>query len=200
MLTKERLQDIFYAHTTALSEKDIILPSDEFDKVFSLILEDQEKQFYHEKEATEAAQWLIDREDKTRRHYGSYKLLDRIQNHIGDEERNAQIAIADKKQLIEDALVYFRSVVMIAESIGMAGTHAEKSARLRGLIELLNSAISKLRKEQTDSILNNWEMFHWGYSDYPYKRILENYSDLQRQNDDLKKIAEKYAPKDEIPF
>lgn len=197
MLTKERLQDIFHANTSAINGE-IVLRSDNFNEVVAIILESQSNQL---EEAKEAIKFLIDREEKTRRHYSSYTLLDRLQNHIADEERNAQSAIADKKRLIEDATVYFRSVIMISESIGMASTHAEKSARLRGLIELLNSAISKLRQEQQESLLNNWEHFHWGYSDYPYKRILENYSDLQRENDRMKEFIKKNHPDDsELPF
>lgn len=111
--------------------------------------------------------------------------------------------IGKRKQLIEDALVYFRSVVMITESIGMAGTHAEKSARLRGLIELLNSAISKLRAEQSDSLLNNWESYSWSYSDYPYRAMLESMNRLKAQNEYLKaKLPEENKDNilDSLPF
>lgn len=105
-------------------------------------------------------------------------------------------AIADKKELTEDALVYFRSIIMIAESIGMAGTHAEKSARLRGLIELLNTAISKLRNNQQQDILHHWDTFSWSYSEYPYRRMIDEYNQLKRENERMNKLLTENNVKD----
>lgn len=136
--------------------------------------------------------------------YGSYYSTDSLPNKLlrvlQSAERGSVSAIADKRKLIEDALVYFRSVAMISESIGMAGTHAEKASRLRGLIELLNSAIGKLRNEQQESLLQNWESFSWSYSDYPYRKVLENYKALQIQNEQMKAILEKNNIKEDLPF
>lgn len=130
-------------------------------------------------------------------------------HHCGDEaeqiasilnhyERTAASAIGEKKDAIDGTLVYFRSLVMLCESIGMAHTHGEKNARLRGLVELLNSAIGKLKQEKTDALLNNWEMYSWSYSDYPYRGVIEKYNDLKRENEELKKLIPKQN--DDLPM
>jgi hypothetical protein len=143
---------------------------------------------------------IKDKEAEYNSYYSTDSLPNKLLHVLQSAETGSQTAIADKRKLIEDALVYFRSVVMIVESIGMAGTHAEKSARLRGLIELLYSAIGKLRNDQQDSLLQNWESFSWSYSDYPYRKVLENYKDLQRQNEQMKSVLEKNNIKDDLPF
>ena len=107
-----------------------------------------------------------------------------ILNHY---ERLAASAISNRKTLIDDALVYFRSVTMLFESVGMASTHAEKSARLRGLIELLQSAIKKLKNEKEEELLNNWHFMSWDYSQYPYQSVLEKYGRMKAEHEELKK-------------
>lgn len=199
MLTKERLQEIFHSNTTGINGV-TALQTDQFEEVFALILNEQTKPTECETELKAIASYLVNREKETRHHYSSRSILEKLEYQISEEERQTRAALAEKRQMIEDALVYFRSVVMIAESIGMAGTHAEKSARLRGLIELLNSAITKLRNQQQESLLNNWDSFHWGYSDYPYRRILEKFNDMYRENKGMKKILEENNLIDKLPF
>jgi hypothetical protein len=75
---------------------------------------------------------------------------------------------------------------MLAESVGMGSTHGEKAARLRGMIELLDNTISKLKEEHTDQILNHWPFGFGGMSDYPYRAILEKLDSLKRENEELK--------------
>ncbi|GAB3701231.1 hypothetical protein GCM10027592_29130 [Spirosoma flavus] len=119
-------------------------------------------------------------------HCGS--LADKIGSVLRHYQRESASAIGERKRMTEDTLVYFRSVVMITESIGLAGTHGEKNARLRGLIELLNTAIDKLRDEQLNGLLHNWPDYSiGGRSDYPYRSILDEVRNLKRENDELKK-------------
>jgi len=108
----------------------------------------------------------------------------KIRNIISHFQQETAKAISTKKALVEDCVVYFRSVVMLAESVGMAETHAEKSARLRGLVQLLESAIVKLRNSQGDELMHNWQYFDFNISDYPYRAVLRN---LQRENQEMKR-------------
>lgn len=147
---------------------------------------------------------VILRHEKSQHHYYAGDEADEIQAIISSYESTAANAIDSNRQMTEDTLVYFRSVVMITESIGMAGTHAEKAARLRGLIELLNSAITKLKNKQSDEILNNWRWMSWDYSTYPYQSILSKMEELKRENEQLKlQMAgpiSKQEPKEQLPF
>lgn len=138
---------------------------------------------------------FIQRHEKSIHIFHAGDIADKTAQVVNHYEHLAAEAVTKRKQFIEDALVYFRSVIMITETIGMAGTHAEKAARLRGLVELLNSVINKLKDEQTENILSNWEFFSWDYSSYPYKSVLEKFSESKRENEQLKKRIEELETK-----
>lgn len=185
MLTKERLQEIINNISGPDENGLSVITKDKFD-----MLEDQILKEYGNDELQQIDAFIKAKEKEIGAHYGGGTLR-RLERLLDKSQEGSRSAIADKRKMIEDCLVYFRSVIMIAESIGMAGTHAEKAARLRGLIELLNSAISKLRKEEHNNLLDNWESFSWSYSDYPYRKVLEEYNDLKRDNDKMRELLEK---------
>lgn len=134
---------------------------------------------------------IINQHEKSIHIYHAGDEVEKVAQIVNHYERIAAEAIAKRKQFIEDALVYFRSVVMITETVGMAGTHAEKAARLRGLVELLNNVIAKLKQEQTENILYNWQGFNWDFSTYPYQSVLQKFDETKRENEQLKsRIAE----------
>jgi hypothetical protein len=148
---------------------------------------------------------VIKRHEKSLHCYRCGDEAEKIASIINDYERTAASEIAKRKVLIEQTLVYFQSVGMLCETVGMASTHGEKSARLRGLIELLNSAIGKLREEQTENLLENWRSFSWGFGTYPYQSIIRKYDELKQENEFLKsKLSSETPPPtedtSEIPF
>lgn len=145
---------------------------------------------YGNQKAKELFTETIQKIDKVIRHYEgdagvtcSGEYPSRLRNLFLHYQQKAGNAIAKNKSVVEDCLVYFRSVAMLAESVGMAQTHNEKNARLRGLVELLESAIHKLRTHQEDELMHNWQYFSWHVSDYPYRAVLRN---LQQENRELK--------------
>ena len=146
-----------------------------------------------EKETTDKLKSLIESHEKSIHIYHAGDDADKVAQIIRHYERCAADAIGARKQMIEDTLVYFRSVVLITESIGLAGTHAEKAARLRGLIELLQSAITKLKQEKEESLLNNWSWYSWDFSTFPYENILRRFDELKRENESLKESLAKPA-------
>jgi hypothetical protein len=129
---------------------------------------------------------VLNKHQEDIKNYYHGDIGDKISHLLSHYKDIAAKEIGNRKSLIEDVLVYFRSVVMISESIGIAGTHAEKAARLRGLIELLNSAINKLRTSQEEHLLSNFSWYSWDYSDYPYRSLIEKLSELKTQNEYFK--------------
>lgn len=136
---------------------------------------------------------IIKEHEKSMRCYRCGDEAEQIASILNDYERSAAGEIEKRKHLINQTLVYFRSIAMLCETVGIASTHGEKAARLRGLIELLNSAIGKLQEEQSDNLLENWNSFSWGFGTYPYQSILRKYDDLKRENENLK---ERLSPED----
>lgn len=114
-------------------------------------------------------------------------LVDKTRSLISHYSRDAAQATARKLSMIEDMKLYVRGMIMAAEMIGMAGTHGEKAARLRGMIDLMNSTARKLEQGHEDEILESWRFSLFGRGDYPYQKILERHDELKRENEELKR-------------
>ena len=134
-------------------------------------------------------------------------LAKKIQAILNHYKHDAAQAISERKRMNQETLVYFRSVIMCAEMVGMGGTHHEKDARLRGMIELLNQAIKKLQDEDHNSLLDNWGYGFGGRSDYPYRSLLDDMRQLKRENEELKKQLHTFEgktpsrhPNDDLPI
>jgi hypothetical protein len=83
---------------------------------------------------------------------------------------------------------------------GNAGTHAEKNARLRGAIELLESAVEKLRHQHLEDLFS---IYHWPdvfRSDYPTRSLMERIHDLERQLKELQPSSNETKGVDEAPI
>jgi hypothetical protein len=78
---------------------------------------------------------------------------------------------------------------------GDPATHAEKNARLRGAIELLETAIEKLRYQNLESLFDIYRWPDLFRSEWPTRRLMERIHDLERQVKDLQPQAQepKYA-------
>lgn len=133
--------------------------------------------------------WVKEEESKIHIHY-SGDLHERVIQIVNYYTRDAALAIAGKKELIENVRVYMQSMVLMAETVGMAQTHGEKAARLRGMIELLNNTITKLTSDQEDSMFENWRYDGFSRSEFPYRKILNDYQQIKAENQDLKKQIE----------
>jgi hypothetical protein len=112
----------------------------------------------------------------------------RVRNILNHYQRKAAEGIAGKKEVFEKVASQILAFKMVAEMIGMGDTHAEKAARLRGFIQLLDNTLQKLREEQVENIESNWPYFDFGNrSEYPYREILRKFDQLKQENADLKK-------------
>lgn len=108
-------------------------------------------------------------------------LPNRVQAVYNRLERKVWKAEADFKHLRDDTQVWLRAVGIIATSIGNAGTHAEKNARLRGLIEMIESAIGSVRESRDRD--NEWgvrmpDIFR---SDYPVREYVQRIHQLEHE-------------------
>ena len=72
-------------------------------------------------------------------------LLDVVERAIYILERDKDNQVLKLKRFQDDILTYLRAVALVADTVGNAGTHKEKDARLRGLISQIESAIQRIR-------------------------------------------------------
>lgn len=143
-------------------------------------------------------------EEHQRQHY-SGTVIARAFGVLNRYEVDAAKSHAAKLKMVEDMKLYIRSMCMAAEMVGLASTHGEKAARLRGMIELMNNTAAKLEENHHDELLHSWCFSMYGRSDFPYRGVLDKYEEMKRENQWLKdQIAdlkgEKREEPKELPF
>lgn len=97
-----------------------------------------------------------------------------------------------KKQLEEfqsfqsDVICYLRALALTVESTANGGTHAEKDARFRGVIALLETSIDRVRKSHSDFVSSHyWNQPDLFRSDYPVRPLLDK---LRQQEAEIKAL------------
>lgn len=130
-------------------------------------------------EQTEQALQIIIKEHCERiRIYRGGGIAGQVNGIINDYRNSAERALQDAKDFRDEVLTYFAGLRIVADSITSASTHSEKNARMRGLIEVLESSSEKLRKLHFELTLGPpWpDVFH---SDYPTRQFVERIRELE---------------------
>jgi len=119
-------------------------------------------------------------------HQGFGSTAERAKSVFMHYEDKATKALSDVKQFRDDMLTYFRALVLILTMTGEAGTHAEKAARLRGAIELLEQAIEQLRNKDLEMLFSMWRWSDLFRSDWPTRRLMERIHEQERELSELR--------------
>lgn len=109
---------------------------------------------------------------------------------LREYEDKAVKAYSDVKHVRDDMLTFFRALALVLNMTGEAATHAEKNARLRGAIELLETAIEKLRHQNLESLFDIYRWPDLFRSEWPTRRLMERIHDLERQVKELQPNAD----------
>jgi len=118
---------------------------------------------------------LADEQTHDRYHY-SHDLVSSTLHSVLQHKRELVAGnLSRTREFQQDVLTFMRAFSLMLESVGGAATHGEKAARLRGLIEMVESAARKLRDWQFR------EISLWGggisedvfRSDYPVRHYID---------------------------
>jgi hypothetical protein len=97
----------------------------------------------------------------------------------------------------DDVLIFLRALALVMESIGNAATHREKDARLRGGVEMLESAITRLREVEFDTRPGTHRRADIFRSDYPVRDLKNRIHELEAE---YQKLARQPASNDDLPY
>ncbi len=156
-----------------------------------------------EREQIEAT--LRQHENHVQHGYATHDLVERVRFALRQQQDIAAGAIDNCRQFRDDLIVQLRALVLCAEMTGNAATHAEKAARLRGLVELIEGGVAKLREMS----FNHPHQRFWPdpfASDYPTRHFLSRIHELEAEVVQLKAEAKgkneqpEEAGKDECPL
>lgn len=130
-------------------------------------------------------------QEKTNYFQGFGSAAERVKSVLRTYEDKAVSALRDTKRFRDDMHSYFRALVIVLEMTGQASTHAEKGARLRGAIELLEQMIERLRRNDLETVFSH---SHWRdafASDWPTRRLMDRVHELEAE---VKELKEPLAP------
>jgi hypothetical protein len=116
-------------------------------------------------------------------------ILEQAFRNLQNKEQNSLLKL---KRFQDDILTFLRAIALVADSVGNAATHKEKSARMRGLIAQIESAIQKVRNGYEDLLTRYWydkpDLFR---SDYPVLQYIQKSRQLEEE---LKALKEGRTP------
>ena len=131
---------------------------------------------------------------KDERHDNDYGTLDeRLERTLNRYRDVAMQHTAGAKSFRDDVLIWLRAMSMIVEQAGNAGTHKEKDARLRGVVEHVESVIAKLREMEFDFARRWWHGYPDTFrSDYPVREFMERAHKAEAQAKGAVAIVHQY--------
>ena len=151
-------------------------------------------------EEIEAIRELLARHEDTVGWHHSGSASNRAEQCIERYKRIAEDAITTASKARDDMIAYLRGINFVAETCMAAHSHAEKAARLRGLMEVVEGRVEALREASFDyrntSFRSHPDLMRW---DGPERKLRERIRELEEElgqvNKSLKKPNEPGADK-----
>ncbi len=135
---------------------------------------------------------MVEKWEDSAREYGSgyyhdsdRKLATRVERLINHYQRTAANAISGATSFKSDMLTWLRAMAINAEAVSWGSTHAEKNARLRGLVEVIEAACKRVNEARVDSYRWGHEFDDWMKSDYPVRELLR---ELHQKDDEIRRL------------
>lgn len=124
-------------------------------------------------------------------HYNDPTLYSRVKRVVDYYTELAANTVSNARAFKDDILTWLRAMAINAESVSWAGTHQEKNARLRGLVEVIERAckdVNELRVEER----RRWndDLSNWMRSDFPLREFKRRIYELEAEIKQLKAAQE----------
>lgn len=147
----------------------------------------EQEQFLKQREKwIEELQAIVARHNERQGCYRAIGLPDQVASIIGEYERAATDAIAYSKRFGEDMLTWLRALACQLQIVGNGATHGEKAARLRGLVELVETAIQKVRESSVSYSYSYRHAPDLFTCDFPTRDLLRSLRETEHYRDSLR--------------
>jgi len=101
------------------------------------------------------------------------------------------------RKFISDIITQMKALSIVAQMVSNAQTHAEKNARMRGLMEIIDGAINEMQNIDFKEILSSYEYESVFKPTYPVQRLLGKLRDARAELATLKMKYEPETAKDD---
>lgn len=142
-----------------------------------------------DKQVAAIEELIREHSDKLRWHQGFGSPAEKVKALLRHYEDKATDALSNTKQFRDDMLTYFRALIIVLDMTGNASTHAEKGARLRGAIELLEHMVGQLRRKDLEIMFSHFQWRDAFASDWPTRRLTDRIHELEAEISALKQPA-----------
>lgn len=117
-------------------------------------------------------------------------LAERVQRCMDHYTRMAAQAVGDAHGFKDGVVSWLRGIAINAQAVSWGSTHHEKDARLRGLIEVIETAIEKINTLRLNDRLSEWNgvVDSWMKSDFPTREMRRRILD---QDEEIKRLRQK---------
>lgn len=127
-------------------------------------------------------------------------LADRLVRIVNHYTRMAAFAVETQQNERAGVVSWLRGIAINAQSVSWASTHHEKDARLRGLIEVIDTAITKIQEQNSDSgRYFDGGIDSWMRSDFPTRDLKRTILDQQAEIKRLKDLVGEVPPEPSAP-
>jgi hypothetical protein len=132
---------------------------------------------------------LNELEDDAHTGYGSPLVADRIRYLVNHERSKMVDALASAQEFRNTVVSQFRALSIVIATVGGAGTHREKDARLRGLDEIITASIDALNRMTFDALGGSYwpDVFR---SDFATRELIREKHQLR---DEVKMLRQSLA-------
>jgi hypothetical protein len=132
---------------------------------------------------------LKELEDDAHTGYGSPLVADRIRFLVNHYRSQMVDALASAQEFRNTVVSQFRALAIVIATVGGAGTHREKDARLRGLDEIITASIDALNRMTFDALGGTYwpDVFR---SDFATRELLREKHQLR---DEVKMLRQSLA-------
>jgi len=130
---------------------------------------------------------VIQKISSERRWYlDSRHLPDQITALVTYAGKEGDNAVKDMKSMLDNVIAHLRAMEIVAESVSDAGTHKEKDARLRGMIDVIGRAIQRATEFSYDFGHRHWPTYRDLFkSDFPTRELMQ---ELHNKDAEIKRL------------
>lgn len=138
-------------------------------------------------EILQAIEQIVAEHEKLLNYSCAMSLPDQIKYLIQHYKDDTVKAVSQIKAMRDEILVYLRAISFALEAEFNGGTHAERNARLRGALQVIQETAKRLQDESFTYILDReWTWRDLFHSNLEARDLMNRIYQLEKERDELK--------------
>lgn len=142
-------------------------------------------------EALKAIDEYLHGHEEIQRSFYASTIVERLKHIVSHYKDVASNSLLSCQHFRDDVVIGLKAIALVVDMAANAGTHGEKNARLRGVNDLIGSAIEKLRQQEYNFAYTYYRWDDIFSCDTPVRNFLNRIHDLEAENRSLRETLAK---------